>query len=107
MLGHLGAQQLPGVPGERGSRGVRRALPTPGGCAWQVHARSRHAGAQGSARCTRPPQRLCQGKAVALYCSPYPLFQQAYEVLGFPGKYFNDRLVAKLQVVRRLMAKAL
>jgi hypothetical protein len=24
----------------------------------------------------------------------YPLFQQAYEDLGYPGKYFNDRLVA-------------
>lgn len=23
----------------------------------------------------------------------YPLFQQAYEDLGYPGKYFNDRLV--------------
>ena len=35
-------------------------------------------------------------KAVALYRSLYPLFQQAYEELGFPGKYFNDRLVAVL-----------
>jgi len=23
----------------------------------------------------------------------YPLFQQSYEDLGYPGKYFNDRLV--------------
>jgi len=30
----------------------------------------------------------------ALYTSLYPLFQQAYEDLGYPGKYFNDRLVA-------------
>ncbi|HEV7632004.1 MAG TPA: DUF3014 domain-containing protein [Steroidobacteraceae bacterium] len=29
-----------------------------------------------------------------LYTRYYPLFQQSYEELGFPGKYFNDRLVA-------------
>lgn len=33
-------------------------------------------------------------KALALYAGLYPLFQQAYEELGYPGKYFNDRLVA-------------
>jgi len=33
-------------------------------------------------------------KAVALYARLYPLFQQAYEELGYPGKYFNDRLIA-------------
>lgn len=32
--------------------------------------------------------------AVALYARWYPLFQQAYEELGYPGRYFNDRLVA-------------
>lgn len=35
-------------------------------------------------------------RAVALYAKLYPLFQQAYEELGYPGKYFNDRLVAVL-----------
>jgi hypothetical protein len=35
-------------------------------------------------------------KAVALYGRLYPLCQQAYEELGYPGKYFNDRLVAVL-----------
>jgi hypothetical protein len=29
----------------------------------------------------------------ALYKRLYPLFQQAYEELGYPNKYFNDRLV--------------
>jgi hypothetical protein len=29
----------------------------------------------------------------AVYFRLYPLFQQAYEDLGYPGKYFNDRLV--------------
>lgn len=35
-------------------------------------------------------------KAVALYVQLYPLFQQTYEELGYPGRYFNDRLVAVL-----------
>ncbi|WP_218509231.1 DUF3014 domain-containing protein [Variovorax sp. dw_308] len=35
-------------------------------------------------------------KAVALYVKLYPRFQQAYEELGYPKGYFNDRLVAVL-----------
>ena len=30
---------------------------------------------------------------VAAYVRVYPLFQRAYEELGYPGKYFNDRLM--------------
>lgn len=30
---------------------------------------------------------------VAVYKKFYPLFQEQYENLGYPGKYFNDRLV--------------
>jgi len=44
-----------------------------------------------------PLARVVQGtdvKALAVvYENLYPLFQQAYEDLGYPGKYFNDRLV--------------
>ena len=36
------------------------------------------------------------GPLVALYRRSYPLFQQAYEELGYPGRYFNDRLVGVL-----------
>jgi hypothetical protein len=36
----------------------------------------------------------------ALYLRYYPLFQQAYEDLGYPGMYFNDRLV---QVIDHLL----
>ena len=32
-------------------------------------------------------------KAAGAYKHFYPLFQQAYEELGYPGRYFNDRLV--------------
>lgn len=38
-------------------------------------------------------------RAVALYQLLYPLFQRAYEGLGFPGKYFNDRLVAVIDLL--------
>jgi hypothetical protein len=32
-------------------------------------------------------------RAAALYRKLYPLFQEAYEELGYPNRYFNDRLV--------------
>jgi len=38
-------------------------------------------------------------RAVALYRLLYPLFQGAYEALGYPGKYFNDRLVAVIDLL--------
>jgi hypothetical protein len=40
-------------------------------------------------------------RVVALYIQMYPLFQQAYEELGFPKRYFNDRLV---EVIDHLLA---
>ena len=40
-------------------------------------------------------------RAVALYLRVYPLVQQAYEDLGYPGKYFNDRVV---EVIDNLLA---
>src|SRR3954470_15613803 len=30
------------------------------------------------------------------YVHAYPLFQQAYEELGYPGQYFNDRVLAAI-----------
>jgi hypothetical protein len=39
-------------------------------------------------------------KALAtVYFRLYPLFQQAYENLGYPGKYFNDRMVQAIDSV--------
>jgi len=38
-------------------------------------------------------------KLVSAYVRLYPLFQQMYEELGYPGRYFNDRLVASLDHV--------
>ncbi|MGC4029246.1 MAG: DUF3014 domain-containing protein [Steroidobacteraceae bacterium] len=39
-------------------------------------------------------QALDMQQVAALYRRWYPLFQQAYEDLGYPGRYFNDRVVA-------------
>jgi hypothetical protein len=39
-------------------------------------------------------------KALAVvYERLYPLFQQSYEDLGYPGKYFNDRLVEVIDLL--------
>ncbi|MBV8146687.1 MAG: DUF3014 domain-containing protein [Gammaproteobacteria bacterium] len=50
-----------------------------------------------------PLVRVVQGtdvKALAVvYERLYPLFQQAYEDLGYPGKYFNDRLVEVIDLL--------
>ena len=40
-------------------------------------------------------------RLVALYVRYYPLFQQAYQELGYPKGYFNDRLIA---VIDHLLA---
>ncbi|HTP94244.1 MAG TPA: DUF3014 domain-containing protein [Burkholderiales bacterium] len=40
-------------------------------------------------------------RLVALYVRLYPLFQQAYQDLGYPSGYFNDRLIA---VIDHLLA---
>jgi hypothetical protein len=40
-------------------------------------------------------------RLVALYVRSYPLFQQAYEDLGYPRQYFNDRVV---EVIDNLLA---
>ncbi|KZK28537.1 hypothetical protein A4F85_12270 [Delftia sp. GW456-R20] len=38
--------------------------------------------------------------AVKLYARLYPLFQTAYEDLGYPSRYFNDRLIAVIDHLR-------
>jgi hypothetical protein len=41
------------------------------------------------------------GKLVGMYAHFYPLFQQAYQELGYPKGYFNDRLI---EVIDHLLA---
>jgi len=45
--------------------------------------------------------KLNMRQLAALYVHFYPLFQQAYQELGYPNGYFNDRLV---QVIDNLLA---
>jgi hypothetical protein len=49
----------------------------------------------------RAVEAVDMDRAVAIYRRLYPMFQQAYEELGYPGRYFNDRLV---QVLDHLIA---
>jgi hypothetical protein len=53
----------------------------------------------------RPYARLAEAvptdAVVALYARFYPLFQEQYENLGYPDKYFNDRVV---EVIDHLLA---
>ncbi|MBI5659431.1 MAG: DUF3014 domain-containing protein [Nitrosomonadales bacterium] len=48
------------------------------------------------ARYTSIAEAMDAGKLVEIYVRLYPLFQQAYEELGYPNKYFNDRLIEAL-----------
>lgn len=38
-------------------------------------------------------------RAVELYFAMYPQFQRAYEDLGYPGRYFNDRLIEVIDLL--------
>jgi len=46
-------------------------------------------------------ESLDSKRVVALYRRHYGLFQTAYENLGYPGRYFNDRLI---EVIDHLLA---
>jgi len=47
----------------------------------------------------RLAQTLETSRLIALYVHFYPLFQQAYEELGYPNLYFNDRVVEAIDDV--------
>ena len=57
--------------------------------------------AQRYATYVRVMEQADTGKLVAAYVRYYPLFQKAYEDLGYPHGYFNDRLV---EVIDHLLA---
>lgn len=44
-------------------------------------------------------ERVDAARAVGWYARLYPQFQQAYEELGYPGRYFNDRLVEVIDLL--------
>ena len=86
---------------------AERLLPTwPVGGAFLVRGREgERVVAAENARRYDPHVKLLESvepsRLVAAYARLYPLFQQAYEELGYPGKYFNDRLV---EVIDHLLA---
>jgi hypothetical protein len=49
----------------------------------------------------RAAELVPSDQLVALYARFYPLFQEQYENLGYPGKHFNDRVV---EVIDHLLA---
>ena len=77
---------------------------TPGGFVADAAGDGTVIGAQNAARYA-PFVRFIESvdtrKAVKVYFRLYPLLQQAYEELGYPGKYFNDRVV---EVIDQLLA---
>ncbi|HEV8018610.1 MAG TPA: DUF3014 domain-containing protein [Steroidobacteraceae bacterium] len=83
---------------------LRPVKPTPGQAATSTQGELTTLSAANFERYA-PLVRVVQGadvKALAVvYERLYPLFQQAYEDLGYPGKYFNDRLV---EVIDHLLA---
>lgn len=77
-------------------------VPTPGRFTVDERDGAMLIGADNASRYT-PLVRLAQGvdarRAVDLYLRLYPALQNAYEELGFAHGYFNDRLVAVIDVL--------
>ena len=76
--------------------------PTPGRFAVQEQPDGPVIAADNAARYT-PLVLLAEGvdtaRAVQLYVRMYPLLQRAYEDLGYPKRYFNDRLIEVIDVL--------
>jgi hypothetical protein len=92
------------LPRSKVAAELRPIQPTPGDTAVDAQGSSTVLSQQNYAR-YQPfidAVRSVDPKALAaVYFRLYPLFQQAYESLGYPGKYFNDRLV---QAIDSLLA---
>ena len=75
---------------------LRPVKPTPGSTALATQGDITTLGAANYDR-YGPFIKVVQGTdpntLATIYFRLYPLFQQAYEDLGYPGQYFNDRLV--------------
>jgi Protein of unknown function (DUF3014) len=84
------------LPRHRVAVDLRPVKPTPGQAVTSTQGDMTTLGESNFARYA-PLVRVLQGTDVralaVVYERLYPLFQQAYEDLGYPGKYFNDRLV--------------
>ena len=84
------------LPRKKVAAELRPVQPTAGDTAIDTQAGQSTLSAQNYARYAPVMQAVSamDPKQLAdLYFRLYPLFQQAYENLGYPGKYFNDRMV--------------
>jgi hypothetical protein len=84
------------LPRKKVAAELRPLQPTPGDAAVDTQAGQTILSQQNYARYAPLMEVVSAAdpKALAaIYFRLYPLFQQAYENLGYPGKYFNDRLV--------------
>jgi hypothetical protein len=92
------------LPRKKVAVDLRPVKPTPGETAISNQGDTTTLGAANYARYapfihlveTTDPKTLA-----SVYFHLYPLFQQAYEDLGYPGRFFNDRLV---EVIDHLLA---
>jgi hypothetical protein len=92
------------LPRKKVAVDLRPVKPTPGDTAISNQGDTTTLGAANYARYapfihlveTTDPKTLA-----TVYFHLYPLFQQAYEDLGYPGRFFNDRLV---EVIDHLLA---
>lgn len=92
------------LPREQVAATVRWMKPPPGAITVRGEEPSLSLAPQNSERYAKYLELLAAGdthQAVAVYKHFYPLLQQAYDELGYPGHYFNDRVV---EVIDHLLA---
>jgi hypothetical protein len=104
QLAHRFVATVDNLPREQIAAGVRFVRPAAGTLAVAGHEGALTLAADNGARYARYLElvrTVDPAAAVTLYRRYYPLFQQAYEELGYPGHYFNDRVVV---VIDNLLA---
>jgi hypothetical protein len=87
------------LPGRRASMNVMPVNPAPGTFATSRETGTLTISPANAARYSayvKIAEAIDAKQLVGLYVRLYPLFQQAYEELGYPDKYFNDRLIVAL-----------
>src|SRR5579864_6146496 len=84
------------LPRKRVAVDLRPVKPTPGGTVTVTQADIVTLGSANFDRYApliKVVRNTDMSMLATLYFRMYPLFQQSYEDLGYPGQYFNDRLV--------------
>jgi hypothetical protein len=91
------------LPRPKVSQKVMPVRPVPGAFLVDVAGERRTVSGENAARYApyvAAVEAVDVARAAAIYARLYPLFQQAYEELGYPKRNFNDRLV---QVIDHLL----